>query len=112
VTEYIAAFQTITSNLNWDEEALEDKLLEGLKDHVKSALIFFPTKSENLKELFERAQKWIENTGAKSTKIRKSEKDGPEDMNEKHQQGYREEPMDVSSTFQGLSLHDLSTDDY
>jgi lysyl-tRNA synthetase class I len=88
VTEYIAAFQTITSNLNWDEEALEDKLLEGLKDHVKSALIFFPTKSENLEELFERAQKWIENTGAKSTKIRKSEKDGPEDMNEKHQQGY------------------------
>jgi hypothetical protein len=86
VTEYIAAFQTITSNLNW--EALEDKLLEGLKDHVKSALIFFPTKTGNLEELFERAQKWIENTGAKSTKIRKSEKDGPEDMNEKHQQGY------------------------
>ena len=57
VTEYITEFQTITSSLDWDEEALEDKFLEGLKDHVKCALIFFPTEPKNLEELFERAQK-------------------------------------------------------
>jgi retrotransposon gag protein/zinc knuckle protein len=57
VTEYITEFQTITSNLDWDDDALEDKFLEGLKNHVKNALIFFPTNPRNLEELFERAQK-------------------------------------------------------
>ena len=51
VTEYITEFQTITSNLDWDDDALEDKFLEGLKNHVKNALIFFPTNPKNLEEL-------------------------------------------------------------
>jgi retrotransposon gag protein len=38
VTEYITAFQTITSSLDWNEEALEDKFLEGLKYNVRSDL--------------------------------------------------------------------------
>jgi hypothetical protein len=56
VTEYITEFQTITSNLDWDEEALEDKLLEGLKPEIGKALIYDPTEPRNLEELFERAQ--------------------------------------------------------
>jgi zinc knuckle protein len=46
----------ITSNLDWDEEALEDKFLEGLKPEIRKALIYYPTEPKNL-ELFERAQK-------------------------------------------------------
>jgi Retrotransposon gag protein/gag-polyprotein putative aspartyl protease len=57
VTDYITDFQMITSNLDWDEEALEDKYLEGLKPEVRRALIFFPKEHENLEELFERTQK-------------------------------------------------------
>jgi hypothetical protein len=37
----------ITWNLDWDEEELEDKFLEGLKQHVRSALIYFPDELEN-----------------------------------------------------------------
>ena len=50
-------FQTVTSNLDWDEEALEDKFLQGLKPHVKDGLIYFQTEPEILEELYERAQK-------------------------------------------------------
>lgn len=57
VTEYITEFQMITSNLDWDEEALEDKFLEGLKPEIRKALIYYPTEPKNLEELFERAQK-------------------------------------------------------
>ena len=34
VTSYITEFQVITSSLDWDSEALEDKYLEGLKPEV------------------------------------------------------------------------------
>jgi hypothetical protein len=43
--------------LDWDEEALEDKFMQGLKPQLQDALIYFPTEPENLEELFERAQK-------------------------------------------------------
>jgi len=42
VTDYITDFQMITSNLDWDEEALEDKFLEGLKTEIRKALIYYP----------------------------------------------------------------------
>src|SRR5467141_3291956 len=57
VTEYITEFQVITSSLDWDEEALEDKFLEGLKQEVRKALVYYPTEPQNLEELFERAQR-------------------------------------------------------
>jgi hypothetical protein len=57
VREYITEFQKITANLEWDEEALEDKFLEGLKPNIREALIFFTTDPDSLEELFERAQK-------------------------------------------------------
>lgn len=57
VTEYITNFQTITSSLDWDEEALEDKFMQGLKPQIQDALIYFPKEPDNLEELFERAQK-------------------------------------------------------
>jgi retrotransposon gag protein len=57
VTDYIAEFQMITSNLDWDDEGLEDKFLEGLKPEIRKALIYYPTEPRNLEELFERAQK-------------------------------------------------------
>jgi hypothetical protein len=57
VRSYITEFQTITANLEWDDEALEDKFQEGLKQNIRDALIFFPTEPKNLEELFERAQK-------------------------------------------------------
>ena len=57
VTEYITEFQTITSSLDWDDEALEDKFLEGLKPEIRKALIYYPTEPKNLEELYERAQK-------------------------------------------------------
>ena len=57
VTDYITEFQMIASNLDWDEEALEDKFTEGLKPNVQSALIYFPTDAENLEEIMARAQK-------------------------------------------------------
>src|SRR6267378_5166784 len=57
VTDYITEFQMITSNLDWDEEALEDKFLEGLKPEIRKALIYYPTEPRNLEELFERAQR-------------------------------------------------------
>jgi hypothetical protein len=47
----------VTSNLDWDDEALEDKFLEGLKPEIRKALIYYPTEPRNLEELFERAQK-------------------------------------------------------
>ena len=47
----------IASNLDWDEEALEDKIIEGLKPNVQSALIYFPEDAENLEETMARAQK-------------------------------------------------------
>jgi Retrotransposon gag protein len=57
VTDYITDFQMITSNLDWDEDALEDKFLEGLKPEIRRALIYYPTEPENLEEVFERAQR-------------------------------------------------------
>jgi Retrotransposon gag protein/Zinc knuckle len=57
VRQYITEFQTITSNLEWDEEALSDKFEEGLKPEVRSALIYYPREPKDLEELFERAQK-------------------------------------------------------
>ena len=57
VTDYITEFQMIASNLDWDEEALEDKFTEGLKPNVQSALIYFPTDADNLEEIMARAQK-------------------------------------------------------
>ena len=71
VTEYITDFQTITSNLDWDDEALEDKFLQGLKPHVKEALIYFPNEPANLDELFERAQR-IDKTGGRIKKRKKT----------------------------------------
>jgi Retrotransposon gag protein len=56
VRNYITEFQTITANLDWDDEALEDKFQEGLKQNIRDALIYFPIEHENLEELFERAQ--------------------------------------------------------
>ena len=35
VTNYITEFQVITSSLDWDDEALEDKYLEGLKPEIR-----------------------------------------------------------------------------
>jgi Retrotransposon gag protein len=57
VRNYITEFQMITANLEWDDEALEDKFMDGLKQNIRDALIFFPTNPRNLEELFERAQK-------------------------------------------------------
>jgi hypothetical protein len=57
VRNYITEFQMITANLDWDDEALEDKFQEGLKQNIKDALIFFPTEPKNMEELFARAQK-------------------------------------------------------
>jgi hypothetical protein len=57
VTNYITEFQVITSSLDWDDEALEDKYMEGLKPEVRKALIYYPTEPENLEELFERTQR-------------------------------------------------------
>ena len=57
VRQYITDFQTITANLEWDEEALTDKFEEGLKPEVRRALIYYPGEPEDLEELFERAQK-------------------------------------------------------
>jgi len=57
VTNYITEFQVITSSLDWDDEALEDKYLEGLKPEIRRALIYYPTEPEDLEELFERTQK-------------------------------------------------------
>jgi hypothetical protein len=54
---YITEFQMITSNLDWDDEALEYKFLEGLKPEIRKALIYYPTEPGNLEELFERAQR-------------------------------------------------------
>ena len=57
VRQYITEFQMITANLEWDEEALNDKFEEGLKPEVRSALIYYPKEPKDLEELFERAQK-------------------------------------------------------
>jgi hypothetical protein len=57
VTLYIAEFQTIASSLDWDDDALEDKFLEGLKQEVRRALIYYTEEPENLDELFERVQR-------------------------------------------------------
>jgi Retrotransposon gag protein len=57
VRSYITEFQTITANLDWDSEALEDKFQEGLKQNIRDALVYFPTNHENLEQLFERAQR-------------------------------------------------------
>jgi hypothetical protein len=57
VTLYITEFQTITSNLDWDEEALTDKFLEGLKQEVRQALIYYPNEPKDLDDLFERTQR-------------------------------------------------------
>jgi len=57
VRSYITEFQTITANLDWDSEALNDKFQEGLKQNIRDALVFFPTGHENLEQLFERAQR-------------------------------------------------------
>ena len=57
VTSYITEFQVITSSLDWDSEALEDKYLEGLKPEVRKALIYYPNEPENLEELFDRTQR-------------------------------------------------------
>jgi retrotransposon gag protein len=42
VREYITEFQTISSNLEWDEDALMDKFKGGLKQNTLSLLIYFP----------------------------------------------------------------------
>ena len=53
VREYITQFQTITPNLEWHDEALADKILEGLKSEIQG----YPDQPRNLEELFERAQR-------------------------------------------------------
>ena len=59
VLEYITDFQMISSNLEWDEDALMDKFKGGLKQHILSLLIYFPNKPRKscLKELKELMQK-------------------------------------------------------
>jgi hypothetical protein len=57
VTLYITEFQTITSSLDWDDEALEDKFLEGLKQEIRQALIYYSEEPKDLDELFERTQR-------------------------------------------------------
>jgi hypothetical protein len=57
VREYITDFQMITSNLDWDEEALMDKFKEGLKSSVRSMMIYFPQEPKDLEELYGRSQK-------------------------------------------------------
>ena len=57
VREYITKFQQITSRLDWDDEAMADKFLEGLKPKIQELLIYFPEEPKNLEELFGRAQK-------------------------------------------------------
>ena len=57
VREYITEFQTISSNLEWHDEALADKFLEGLKPEIQGLLIYYPDQPRNLEELFERAQR-------------------------------------------------------
>ena len=58
--------------MDWDEEALEDKFMQGLKPQIQDALIYFPTEPANLEELFERAQKidrnWWRNQEEKKKK--------------------------------------------
>ena len=66
VRQYITEFQTITANLEWDEEALNDKFEEGLKPEIRKALIFYPREQKDLEELFERAQKLIEKCGTET----------------------------------------------
>jgi Retrotransposon gag protein len=57
VTMYVTEFQTIASSLEWDDEALEDKFLEGLKPEIREALIYYTEEPDNLEELYERAQR-------------------------------------------------------
>lgn len=57
VRDYITDFQMITSNLEWDEDALMDKFKGGLKQHILNLLIYFPVRPKDLDELFERAQR-------------------------------------------------------
>ena len=47
----------ITSNLDWDEEALMDKFKEGLKPSVRFMMIYFPQEPKDLEELYGRSQK-------------------------------------------------------
>jgi hypothetical protein len=54
---YITEFQTIASSLDWDDEALEDKFLEGLKQEIRQALIYYPNEPKDLDDLFERTQR-------------------------------------------------------
>jgi hypothetical protein len=61
VRGYITEFQTISSNLEWDEDALMDKFKGSLKQNILSLLIYYPSKPRNLDELFERAQELTEN---------------------------------------------------
>ena len=42
---------------DWDDEAKEDKYLEGLKQEVRAGLIYYAKEAEDLDELFERTQK-------------------------------------------------------
>ena len=56
VREYIIDFQMISSNLEWDEDALMDKFREGLKPSVRSMMIYYPQEPKDLEEPFERAQ--------------------------------------------------------
>jgi hypothetical protein len=57
VTAYITEFQTISSSLDWDEEAKEDKFIDGLKQEIRQGLIYFTKDADDLDELFERTQK-------------------------------------------------------
>lgn len=57
VTAYITEFQTIMSSLDWDDEAKEDKYVEGLKQEVRAGLIYYAKEAEDLDELFERTQR-------------------------------------------------------
>ena len=57
VRQYITEFQTITANLEWDEEALSDKFEEGLKPKIRGAMVYYTKEPEDLEELFERAQR-------------------------------------------------------
>jgi hypothetical protein len=63
----------ITSNLDWDDEALEDKFLKGLKPEIRRALIYYPTEPRNLEELFERAQKIDREIWGQRTSLAKEE---------------------------------------
>jgi hypothetical protein len=57
VQEYISEFQRVSSNLDWDNDALMAKFIQGLKPEIDKGLVYFETEPKVLEQLFERAQK-------------------------------------------------------